>query len=192
MSNCKDSSLKKAVFLDRDGTVNIEKEYLHTIDEFEFTERAPEAIRMLNQAGYLVVVVSNQSGIARGYYNQEAVLTLHRAVDRLLADSGARVDAWYFCPHHPDVPLDGGECDCRKPSPGMLISAAADLGIDCHASWMIGDKEIDVRAGQAAGCRTILVTTGYGVHEQHGVDSAVPRCRDLYAAAKLICGGETD
>ena len=179
---------KPAVFLDRDGTINVEKEYLYRPQDFEFTPRAIEAIRMLNQAGYLVVVVTNQSGVARGYYSEEAVRALHVHVAQLLAADGARVDGWYYCPHHPGgkAPYDL-VCSCRKPLPGMLMAATEELGIDLGRSWMVGDKLADIEAGIAAGCRPILVLTGYGDQDQASVDDTVLRCTDLYEAACKIC-----
>ena len=179
---------KPAVFLDRDGTINIEKEYLYKAEEFEFTSQAVEAIRLLNQAGYLVVVVTNQSGVALGYYTEDDVRSLHQYVEKQLEVGGAHVDGWYYCPHHPSgsPPYDLG-CDCRKPKPGMLLTAAKDLQIDLEQSWMVGDKLADIEAGIAAGCRPVLVMTGYGRNEQKTLDNTVPRCSDLYEAACLIC-----
>lgn len=178
---------KPAVFLDRDGTINVEKEYLYRVDEFEFTPGAVEAIRLLNQSGYLVVVVTNQSGVARGYYAEADVETLHSHIDQLLALQGARVDAWYYCPHHEHgKPPYNLACDCRKPLPGMLLQAAADHAIDLTRSWMVGDKLADIEAGQAAGCRPVLVMTGYGAETAAKSPSAVSCCPDLLAAARLI------
>ncbi len=188
MSNSKQfRAIKKAVFLDRDGTINVEKDYLYRPDEFAFIPGAVEAIRLLNRAGYLVVVVTNQSGVARGYYDEAAVKRLHEHIEQLLGVAGAHVDAWYHCPHHPDgrEPYNR-DCDCRKPLPGMLHQAAVDLAIDLAASWMVGDKAIDIEAGQAAGCRPILVLTGYGADERHKLPHGVPCCPDLHAAAELI------
>ena len=117
--------MKRAVFIDRDGTINEEKEYLYRTDEFAFIPGAPQAIRLLNEAGFLVIVVSNQSGVARGYYTEEDVHLLHRHIAVQLEQFGARVDAWLFCPHHP---AGRGSyalpCRCRKPLPGMLLEAA--------------------------------------------------------------------
>lgn len=165
--------MKRAVFLDRDGTINVEKEYLYRSDEFEFIPGAVEAIQVLNQAGYLVIVVTNQSGVARGYYTEDDVENLHRFVARELAHYGARVDAWLYCPHHPagrgsySLP-----CACRKPLPGMLVEAARRYDIDLNASIMIGDKQADIAAGKAAGCRTMLVRTGYGAAEEQHVSTS--------------------
>ena len=178
---------KPAVFLDRDGTVNIEKEYLYRADQFEFTPGAVEAINLLNQSGYLVVVVTNQSGVARGYYGEADVERLHSHIDQLLQSHGGRVDAWYYCPHHASgKPPYNRECHCRKPLPGMLLQAAADHGIDLSRSWMVGDKLVDIEAGLAAGCKPVLVMTGYGAEAADGLSPEVPRCPDLLAAAQLI------
>lgn len=188
MSNSKQfHTIKKAVFLDRDGTINVEKEYLHRPEEFAFIPGAIEAIRLLNRSGYLVVVVTNQSGVARGYYDESAVKRLHEHIEQLLSAADVHVDAWYHCPHHPDglAPYNR-DCSCRKPLPGMLQQAAEDLAIDLAASWMVGDKAIDVEAGLAAGCRSVLVLTGYGVEEQQKLPQGVPCCPDLQAAAELI------
>lgn len=178
---------KQAVFLDRDGTINVEKEYLYRVEEFEFTPGAVEAIKLLNQAGYLVVVVTNQSGVARGYYTEADVNQLHLHIDAILASQGARVDAWYYCPHHEQgQPPYNQECDCRKPMPGMLRQAAVDHAIDLTRSWMVGDKPADIEAGQAAGCKPVLVMTGYGAEVADEVSSQVTCCADLLAAARLI------
>lgn len=178
---------KQAVFLDRDGTINIEKEYLYRPEEFEFIPGAVEAIKCLNRAGFLVVVVTNQSGVARGYYTEQDVRHLHRHIEQLLYRADARIDAWYHCPHHPaGLPPYNLDCDCRKPRIGMLEQAADDLGIDLSRSWMVGDKQVDVDAGIAAGCRPVLVLTGYGAEACSLVPATVPRCRDLAEAAELI------
>lgn len=179
--------IKRAVFIDRDGTLNVEKEYLHRVEECELIPGAEQAIRLLNQAGWLVVVVTNQSGVARGYYNEQDVAALHHHLAALLSRSGAHVAGWYYCPHHPS----GSEpyncpCTCRKPLPGMLLQAAKELAIDLSVSWMVGDKLADVEAGRAAGCRPILVRTGYGQLESAHLPESVAVCDDLAAAARLI------
>ncbi|WP_298432403.1 D-glycero-beta-D-manno-heptose 1,7-bisphosphate 7-phosphatase [Geobacter sp.] len=184
--------MRRAVFLDRDGTINVEKSYLHRAAEFEFIPGAPEAIRLLREAGFLVIVVTNQSGVARGYYDEEAVHRLHRFVDRELAKAGTGIDAYYLCPHHPrhGVGPYRVECACRKPLPGMILAAAAVHGIDLGRSWLVGDKASDVEAGTAAGCRSIIVRTGYGSDEAPLVPRQVPVCDDLLAAARLILAEE--
>lgn len=179
--------MKRAVFLDRDGTINIEKEYLYQIADFEFIPGVPEAIKILNQTEMMVVVVTNQSGVARGYYTEDDVETLHRHISRELEHSGAHVDVWLYCPHHP---AGRGSyalpCDCRKPLPGMLIDAARRYDINLLDSTMIGDKLADIEAGLAAGCRTILVRTGYGKEEEQNVDPQTIVCDDLLSAVKCI------
>ena len=149
--------LHKAVFLDRDGTINRDTGYLHRIEDLEIFPWASEAIHRLNQAGYLVVVVTNQSGVARGMYDLTDVHKLHEEIDRRLAENDARIDRYYICPHHPDADHEnyGMTCDCRKGQPGMLLQAAMELGIDLKSSFMIGDKQSDVEAGLSAGCTSI-------------------------------------
>jgi len=179
--------MRKTVFLDRDGTINVEKDYLYQIKDFEFIDGVVDAIRGLNEVGYFVVVVSNQSGVARGYYTEEDVELLHRHIAGLLEKNGARVDAWLFCPHHPEGRGRYSlQCDCRKPLPGMLIEAARRYDIDLGASIMIGDKLADIDAGISAGCRTILVRTGYGAEHERLVSSSTDVYDDLPAAVKSL------
>ncbi len=181
-------NLKRAVFLDRDGTINVEKEYLHLPEDFEFIPGVPEAIRLLRTAGFRVIVATNQSGVARGYYDEQAVAALHRHLDRELARYDTAVDAYYFCPHHPVEGIGAyrTECDCRKPLPGMLLRAARDFGLDLGGSYIVGDKLADVEAGLAAGCRPVLVKTGYGERDAGKVPEGVTVCDDLLAAAEAI------
>ena len=175
--------MRRAVFLDRDGTINVEKDYLFKIQDFEFIPGAEDAIRNLNDAGYFVVVVTNQSGVARGYYTEEDVELLHRHIASELEKAGAHIDAWVFCPHHPDGRGSYSlPCDCRKPLPGMLQEAARRYDIDLESSIMIGDKQVDITAGISAGCRTILVRTGYGSEHESLVTSSTKVYDDLAAA----------
>jgi D-glycero-D-manno-heptose 1,7-bisphosphate phosphatase len=179
--------MKRAVFIDRDGTINEEKEYLYRTEDFVFIPGAPQAIRLLNDAGFLVIVVTNQSGVARGYYTEEDVHLLHRYVATQLEQEGARVDGWYYCPHHPSGRGSYAlPCRCRKPLPGMLLEAAGRFGIDLESSVMIGDKLVDVEAGRAAGCRPVLVRTGYGSEEEHRCHGAVDVFDDLLAVAESL------
>jgi D-glycero-D-manno-heptose 1,7-bisphosphate phosphatase len=179
--------MKRAVFLDRDGTINVEKEYLYQTADFEFIPGAQEAIRLLNQAGIMVVVVTNQSGVARGYYTEDDVENLHRHIAAELEKSGAHVDVWLYCPHHPDGRGSYAlPCDCRKPSPGMLQEAARRYDIDLEHSTMIGDKQADIEAGKAVGCRTILVRTGYGSKEEQHIASQTVVCDDLLSAVTSL------
>ncbi|KIH75776.1 D-alpha,beta-D-heptose 1,7-bisphosphate phosphatase [Geoalkalibacter ferrihydriticus] len=162
-----DQTLRRAVFLDRDGTINVEKDYLFRPEDFEFIPGAPEAIARLKQAGFLVIVVTNQSGVARGYFSVDEVRALHDFLQKELAPFGAAVDAFYLCPHHPEQGVGSykSDCDCRKGRPGMLLRAAAEHAIDLRRSFMVGDKVADVEAGRRAGCRSLLVLTGYGETE---------------------------
>lgn len=183
--------LRPAVFIDRDGTINVEKDYLHRIEDFEFIPGVPVAIRKLREAGFQVIVVTNQSGVARGYFDERAVEALHKHLQTLLAVQGARIDAFYHCPHHPfeGVGVYRIDCDCRKGAPGMLLQAAADHEIDLSRSFMIGDKLADIEAGIAAGCCPILVRTGYGARDEPQVATRFPGtkvCSDLTDAVELI------
>lgn len=187
---------RKAVFLDRDGTINVEVEYLSRVEEFQFIPGVPWALKRLKDAGYLLVVVTNQSGIGRGYYDEAALQALHDHMHRELAAFGAAVDACYFCPHHPKHASGDylKECDCRKPLPGMLLQAAGELDIDLAASFMIGDKLADVQAGLSAGCTPLLVLTGYGSSQVDELPEGVQAYPDLQLAVDAILGpdrGET-
>jgi D-glycero-D-manno-heptose 1,7-bisphosphate phosphatase len=163
-----------AVFLDRDGTIIEEVGYLNTPDQVLLLPSAAQAIRRLNERGVPVVVVTNQSGVARGFFTEESVVAVHAAVRALLAEYGARIDAFYFCPHHPDgtIPSYSRPCTCRKPLPGLLESAASDLGLSLASSIVIGDKQLDVETARSAGARGVLVLTGYGKEELARIQSA--------------------
>lgn len=176
--------IRRAVFLDRDGTLNVEKKYLFRVEDWEWIPGAIEALRQLTELGYHLVVVTNQAGIARGYYTAADVEQLHRFVADDLASHGLAVAAFYHCPHHPDFG-GGGKCGCRKPGAGMLLAAAANLDIDLSRSWMVGDKLIDVQAGRKAGTRAILVRTGYGNGEEGRAGDTVV-VDDVLAAARHI------
>lgn len=183
---------QKAVFLDRDGTINIEKEYLYRPDDLEFISGVPEAIAQLNQAGFLVIVITNQSGVARGYFSVNDVNRLHQFMQQQLAAEGAHIDAFYLCPHHPDKGLSDYRfnCDCRKGKPGLILTAAAELDIDLDRSYMVGDKISDIEAGMAAGCRCFLVKTGYGeiaCTEAMSRNMNIPIVTNLPAAVRVIC-----
>ena len=154
---------QKAVFLDRDGTINKYVGFLRDINEFELIPGVAEAIRKINASGYLAIVVTNQPVIARGEVSVSELGLIHNKMETLLGAEGAYLDGIYYCPHHPHKGYEGEipelkiECECRKPKPGMLMKAAQDFNIDLSLSWMIGDGENDVLAGKAAGCSTILI-----------------------------------
>ncbi|SDI06439.1 D-glycero-D-manno-heptose 1,7-bisphosphate phosphatase [Desulfosporosinus hippei DSM 8344] len=146
--------MNKAAFFDRDGTINIDVNYLYRIDEFRFIEGIPEFIKSFNDRGYKVIVVTNQAGIARGYYSEEDMHKLHHYINGELAKIGAHIDAFYFCPHHPDVT---GPCHCRKPEPGMIEQAIHDFDIDVRQSVLFGDKPWDIEAGEKCGITAQLI-----------------------------------
>ena len=156
--------MRPAVFVDRDGTLLEEAGYLDRLERLLFFPFSIDAVRLLNRANLAVVVVTNQSGIARGMYAETFVHETHAVMKARMEEGGARVDGFYYCPHHPDatVPVFKRDCDCRKPAPGMLMQAARDLDSDLARSYSIGDKWTDVAVGSAAGGRGILVRTGYG------------------------------
>ena len=156
--------MRPAVFLDRDGTLLEEAGYLDRIERLVFFPFAVDAVRLLNRAGLAVVIVTNQSGVGRGMYEESFVLQAHDVISARMQEGGARVDGFYYCPHHPEAEIERYRqaCDCRKPAPGMLRRAAADLGLDLSRSFTVGDKWTDVQVGQAAGATGILVRTGYG------------------------------
>ncbi len=154
----------KAIFLDRDGTINEEVGYLDSLEKLVLYPDAFTAVRMINQSGFKAVVATNQSGVARGYFTEEFVVLVHARIQDLMRKNEASIDAFFYCPHHPDV---GGElyrksCSCRKPEAGMFLQAAGVLDIDLGKSFMIGDTLRDMEAGLKAGMKGILVRTGYG------------------------------
>jgi D-glycero-D-manno-heptose 1,7-bisphosphate phosphatase len=168
-----------AVFLDRDGTLIEEARDLDRLDLLAFFPWTVDAIRLLNRAGFAVVVTTNQSAVGRGLIDEAFLATVHAAIDERLAAGGARIDRYYYCPHHPTAPIEKYRrtCRCRKPEPGMIEDAARDLRLDLPRSFTVGDRWRDIQAGRAAGVRTVLVKTGYGeadaAHPQPGVRADV-------------------
>jgi D-glycero-D-manno-heptose 1,7-bisphosphate phosphatase len=157
-----------AVFLDRDGTLIEEVGYLDRPDRVELYPWSAAAIRALNLAGFRVFIASNQSGIARGFFTEATVDAVHAHISELLAAGGARIDAYYYCPHHPDgkVPQYARVCPCRKPGPGLIERAVRDHGIDPARSFVVGDRWLDIGLARRVGARGVLVRTGYGVTEE--------------------------
>lgn len=157
------SNKQKAIFLDRDGTINKYVGFLRDINDFALIDGVAEAIKAINISGYLAVIVTNQPVIARGEVTYEELNEIHNKMETLLGNQGAYLDAIYYCPHHPDSGFDGEvkelkfDCDCRKPKPGLLLKAAEELNIDLSKSWMIGDSKNDIMAGKNAGCKTALI-----------------------------------
>lgn len=181
---------RRAIFLDRDGTLNADTGYVHRTEDWRWLPGVPEALARFRAAGWLLVVVSNQSGIARGMFDPAQLHALERWVDAQLAPLGAAPDAWYHCPHLPEVT---GPCQCRKPAPGMLLRAAEAMNIDLTASWMIGDRMRDARAGLAAGCRAVLLRSGWGEREAAEARKQLPHTpvlSDLAAACAYILARE--
>ncbi|MCL6582856.1 MAG: HAD family hydrolase [bacterium] len=157
----------RAIFMDRDGTISEEVGYVNHLSRFRLLPRTAEAIRLINKSGFKAIVVTNQSGVARGYFPELLVREVHTKMQLLLSQEGAHVDRIYYCPHHPQVgpPQYRIDCDCRKPKIGMLEKAARDLKIDLSTSYIIGDKHTEVIMGHRAGIKSILVLTGYGIGE---------------------------
>jgi len=157
-----------AVFLDRDGTMIEDVGYLDALDRVELYPWTVDAIRALNRAGLAVIVVTNQSGVARGLFTEAFVEATHRHIEAQLEVGGARVDAYYYCPHHPHGIVDNysRHCDCRKPEHGMISRAVHDHGLDTTRSFVVGDKWLDVQLGRAVGARALLVRTGSGAAEE--------------------------
>jgi D-glycero-D-manno-heptose 1,7-bisphosphate phosphatase len=174
-----------AIFLDRDGTLNIDKGYVYRIEDWEWIPGAIDSIVRLKKSGYLVIVITNQAGIARGYYNEADMNILHARINAELKDYGAVIDGFYHCPHHPEfgaVQL----CNCRKPMPGLIYAASQNFDIDLGRSWLIGDKASDVQAGIAAGVKSILVSTGYGKNDRALLTSDGICVADIKAASNFI------
>jgi D-glycero-D-manno-heptose 1,7-bisphosphate phosphatase len=161
-------TMKRAVFLDRDGTLVQEAGYLDRLERLVFFPYSIDAVRLLNRGGFAVVIVTNQAGVARGIFKEPFVAEAHRHIAARLEAGGGRIDAFYYCPHHPEASVAAYRttCDCRKPQPGMFTRAAADLGVSLKDSFVVGDRWHDLEAGQRVGARGILVRTGYGRTEE--------------------------
>lgn len=187
--------MRRAVFLDRDGTINEEAGYLGRIEDLRVIEGAGAGVRLLNQSGYSVVVVTNQSGVARGIFDEAMVEKIHLEISRRLAEEGAFIDRWYYCPHHPTqgVGRFRRECVCRKPFTGMLDMAGRDLGVAVSGSFVVGDSVRDIELALNAGARPVLVLTGYGGETlkrltEGGRASLAHIAPDILEACKWICG----
>ncbi len=148
-----EARINRAVFIDRDGTIARDVPYCSRPEDFELLPNVAEGIKLLNKHGFKVVVVTNQSGIARGYFTEETLAKIHDKMCKELARYGAHIDAIYYCPHHPD-----NNCECRKPKPKMLLQAASDLDINLGQSYVIGDNSMDIEMGKNVGCKTILIS----------------------------------
>lgn len=184
---------RPAVFLDRDGTINEQMGYINHICRFQLLPRAAAAIRLLNEADIPVIVVTNQSGLGRGYFPKELLTEVHQLMDQQLAEAGAHVDGIYICPHYPEakIPEYRVQCDCRKPQPGLFLKAATDHNLDLAKSYVVGDRWSDLKAAAQCEATGILVLTGYGRgdHKYIGPTQKIqPKtvAEDLYDAAVWI------
>jgi histidinol-phosphate phosphatase family protein len=181
-----------AIFVDRDGTLIEEVKHLTEIEQIRMIATAVEAIRRANQAGVRTVVITNQSVIARGYLTEEGLKRIHEDLRLRFREGGARLDAFYYCPHHPDQGTGPFvvDCNCRKPKPGMLLQASAEMGLDLHRSVMIGDTLGDVEAGHRAGAKSVLVETGYGAQIAaelgRGCEAVAPLAYPDYIASDIL------
>ncbi len=157
-------NLKPVVFLDRDGTINYDAGYINHVDNFIIYPYAAQAIRMLNEKGFLVIIITNQSGLARGFFNENTLEEIHSYMISQLRKKGAEIDGIYFCPHDPNAKIEKYKsvCSCRKPETGLVDQALKDFNIDKNNMYFIGDKHSDIMAGYTSGCKTIMVKTGYG------------------------------
>ncbi len=167
----KKSEKEKAIFLDRDGVVNKEVGYLSSPKNFEFIEGSIEALKILKRKGFLLIVITNQAGIARGYFPEKTLERIHDKMIKRLKQNGVELDDIYYCPHHPDF---SGPCDCRKPNPRMILKAVLKHNIDLTSSYMVGDTLNDVQTGKNAKCKKVLVLTGYGKEEQNEIGQIIP------------------
>jgi D-glycero-D-manno-heptose 1,7-bisphosphate phosphatase len=189
----KSGARRRAVFLDRDGTIIEEVGYLDRAERVEFYPWTIDAIRTFNRAGLAVVMISNQSGVARGFFTETVVDRVHAHMAAMLAEGGARIDAYYYCPHHPDGKVAGyaRPCDCRKPGRGLVDRAVRELDVDPARSFVVGDRWVDVALARAVGASGVLVRTGYGmsVEQQRPDDLTADAVVDnLIAAASWILG----
>lgn len=161
----------KAIFLDRDGVINEEVSYLSNLDDFQLIEGSTEALRILKDLGYFLIVITNQAGIARGYFTEDTLKEIHNKMAQILKQNNIELDDIFYCPHHPDFT---GACNCRKPNPGMILQAKDKYNINLRESFMVGDTLNDIETGLAADCQTVLVLTGYGIEEKKKIVDIIP------------------
>jgi D-glycero-D-manno-heptose 1,7-bisphosphate phosphatase len=190
----------KAVFLDRDGVITAEKSYITKKEDLELINQVPEAIKIFNEKDYKVIVVTNQSAIARGLCTEEEIIEINNYLTQLLNKHGAKIDKFYYCPHHPEMRWDIPEfakkyrikCDCRKPLPGMILKAQKDFNINLKESWMVGDMITDIIAGKSAKCKTIMIESKNNnkiIRSHIEIDETVKadyKCKNLFDAVKVI------
>ncbi|MGB8507029.1 MAG: HAD family hydrolase [Pyrinomonadaceae bacterium] len=177
------SKKRRAVFIDRDGTISEEVGYVNHVSRYRVFPYAAEALRLLREAGWLAILVTNQAGVARGYFNEEMIGQVHNQLAHVLEEGGARLDAIYYCPHHPTVgePPYRSTCDCRKPKPGLIRRAAEDFQLELSRCWMVGDRYSDTELARNAGVRAAFVLSGYGRGEWEHQRAAWTHQPDLVA-----------
>ena len=173
----------KAVFLDRDGTLNEDTGYLYDYKDWRWLNGVAEGLAALSHSGYLLVIVSNQSGIARGFYEEKDWKRICKRINQDLEPYSTRINGFYFCPHHPEIT---GDCDCRKPKPGLILKSSRELDIDINKSWLIGDKESDIQAALAAGCKPILLDYSANGDRIHELNASIHICADFTCAVNTI------
>lgn len=180
--------LRPAVFLDRDGVLVEDVHHLHRSDQLRVIPGAGDALRLLRERGFVLVVVTNQSAVARGLCSEAELADIHRRLAALLEAQGGRYDALYYCPHHPTEGRGAFrvDCECRKPAPGMLLKAATEHRLDLRGSYLIGDKRSDMEAAHRAGCRGVFVRTGHGAEEVGALPPGTQVCADVRVAAGWI------
>lgn len=180
--------MNKIVILDRDGTINEEKNYLYKIDEFVFTYKAKEAIKLFKDNGYKVIVITNQAGVARGYYQEKEVKKLHEWINEELTKFGTKIDEFFYCPHHPTEGINKYKisCKCRKPNTSLYEEVIEKYDVDVSKSYVIGDKITDLIPGNKLGFKTILVETGYGKEESLKENFYKMKFKNLYNASLYI------
>jgi len=187
------AQVKRAVFIDRDGTISEEVGYIRDLNQFHLMPHSAEAIKLMNEHGLKVIMVTNQSGVARGYFTEALVKKVHKKMESLLSEQGAYLDAIYYCPHYPEgvVKFYCKVCECRKPATGLLEQASQTHDIDLAASYLVGDKVTDIELAHRVGAKAVLVLTGYGPEELKKIHGgALPQpayvAIDLYDAARWI------
>jgi D-glycero-D-manno-heptose 1,7-bisphosphate phosphatase len=190
---------QRAVFIDRDGTISEEVGYINHVSRFRLFPYAPAAIKHLNENGWLAIVITNQAGVARGYFSEDTIQAVHDAMTNELKSNGAQLDAVYYCAHHPSVgePPYRFDCDCRKPKPGLILRAAKNFDIDLKKSWMVGDRYSDVELARNAGVKSMFVLSGYGRGEwEHQRASWAEQpdlvAEDLLEAVRLIVSSSVE
>ena len=182
--------MKRAVFVDRDGTLSEEVGYIRDVKQFHLMPLSAKAVRLINQSGLKVIIITNQAGVARGYFPEEMIFKIHKKMEMLLSEQGAYLDGIYYCPHHPEGVIESYRkgCDCRKPASGLLERASKEHGIDLAASYVVGDKVTDIECAHRVGAKGILVLTGFGKDELKRINNTPPKyvASDLFDAVRWI------